>query len=51
MHYKLAPAQAQFHRKLLDCLSCCFTEVPSSPPIQNASKNAAASLSCSLKFF
>jgi ArsR family transcriptional regulator len=28
MHYSLAPAKSQFHQKLLECLSCCFTDVP-----------------------
>ena len=29
MYYRLAPARNDFHRKLLDCLACCFsTEVP-----------------------
>jgi ArsR family transcriptional regulator len=27
-HYALAPAQAPFHAKLLECLACCFQEVP-----------------------
>lgn len=28
MHYRLAPARNQFHAKLLDCLVCCFDDVP-----------------------
>jgi ArsR family transcriptional regulator len=28
MHYELAPARNDFHRKLLECLSCCFGNVP-----------------------
>lgn len=28
MYYELAPAKNAFHRKLLECLSCCFTDVP-----------------------
>ena len=28
-HYSLAPARNEFHRKLLDCLNCCFGDVPS----------------------
>lgn len=28
MHYKLAPATNAFHRKLMECLSCCFADVP-----------------------
>ena len=27
-YYRLAPARNAFHRKLLDCLQCCFGEVP-----------------------
>src|SRR5688500_256294 len=28
MHYSLAPARSVFHQKLLDCLACCFADVP-----------------------
>jgi ArsR family transcriptional regulator len=28
MHYRLAPARSVFHQKLLDCLACCFADVP-----------------------
>jgi ArsR family transcriptional regulator len=27
-YYELAPAKDGFHAKLLDCLSCCFQDVP-----------------------
>lgn len=27
-YYSLAPADAPFHQKLLECLACCFREVP-----------------------
>jgi ArsR family transcriptional regulator len=27
-HYRLAPARGAFHRKLLECLGCCFKDVP-----------------------
>jgi ArsR family transcriptional regulator len=27
-HYRLAPAANPFHEKLLECLGCCFEEVP-----------------------
>lgn len=27
-HYSLAPAQSDFHRKLLECLANCFGDVP-----------------------
>jgi ArsR family transcriptional regulator len=28
MYYELAPARNPFHRKLMECLACCFTDVP-----------------------
>lgn len=28
MYYELAPARTAFHKKLLECVSCCFTDVP-----------------------
>jgi ArsR family transcriptional regulator len=28
MYYKLAPARSQFHEKLMECLSCCFADLP-----------------------
>ena len=28
IHYSLAPAKSEFHRRLLDCATCCFDEVP-----------------------
>ena len=28
MHDRLAPATSAFHGKLLECLACCFTDVP-----------------------
>lgn len=28
MHYYLAPANHAFHKNLLHCLDCCFTDVP-----------------------
>jgi ArsR family transcriptional regulator len=27
-YYSLAPAVAPFHQKLLECLACCFSDVP-----------------------
>lgn len=27
-YYRLAPAKDTFHKKLLDCLACCFQDVP-----------------------
>jgi ArsR family transcriptional regulator len=29
MIYALAPARGAFHEKILECLGCCFDEVPS----------------------
>jgi ArsR family transcriptional regulator len=28
VYYSLAPAESAFHRKLFECLGCCFGEVP-----------------------
>lgn len=28
MYYTLAPAKNSFHQKLMECLSCCFQDVP-----------------------
>lgn len=28
IHYSLAPARGAFHEKLLECLHCCFQDVP-----------------------
>ncbi|HEY8750356.1 MAG TPA: metalloregulator ArsR/SmtB family transcription factor [Tepidisphaeraceae bacterium] len=28
MYYALAPAKSAFHRKLMECLACCFNDVP-----------------------
>src|SRR4051812_2762851 len=28
MHYALAPASGAFHAKLMECLGCCFQDVP-----------------------
>jgi ArsR family transcriptional regulator len=27
-YYRLAPAVTPFHRKLIECLGCCFSDVP-----------------------
>jgi ArsR family transcriptional regulator len=27
-YYCLAPAESPFHQKLLECLACCFSDVP-----------------------
>jgi ArsR family transcriptional regulator, arsenate/arsenite/antimonite-responsive transcriptional repressor len=28
MFYALAPAKSEFHQRLLDCLNCCFRDIP-----------------------
>lgn len=28
MYYSIAPAKSELHRKLLDCLTACFSDVP-----------------------
>jgi ArsR family transcriptional regulator len=28
MYYELAPAKNTFHKKLIECLACCFSDVP-----------------------
>ena len=28
IHYKLSAPKTTFHKKLLDCLACCFQDVP-----------------------
>ena len=28
MHYRLLPAKGKFHAKILECLSCCLSQVP-----------------------
>jgi ArsR family transcriptional regulator len=28
MHYSLAPIKGEFHQKLIECLGCCFSDVP-----------------------
>ena len=28
MHYRLLPPRSEFHAKLLECLACCFGELP-----------------------
>lgn len=28
MHYSLIPAKSEFHKSLLNCLTCCFQSVP-----------------------
>ena len=28
MYYKLAPGRTAVHKKLLECLNCCFSDIP-----------------------
>jgi ArsR family transcriptional regulator len=42
-YYRLAPARTAFHQKLLDCLSCCFDDVPE---LAKDSKRLARAKSC-----
>ncbi len=28
MYYSLAPVNGEFHQKLIECLGCCFSDVP-----------------------
>lgn len=28
IYYSLSPARSSFHRRLLECLECCFSEIP-----------------------
>jgi ArsR family transcriptional regulator len=39
MHYKLTSPQTPFHKKLIDCLGCCFQEVPQLAKDRKALKN------------
>jgi ArsR family transcriptional regulator len=43
MYYELAPAKSDFQRKLLECLTCCFTDVPElARDVKTLGKNAGA---------
>lgn len=42
-HYSLAPARNPFHEKLLDCLACCFQDVPE---LAKDAKRLAARVHC-----
>ncbi len=42
-YYRLAPARNAFHQKLLDCLGCCFRDVPE---LADDGKRLAARLKC-----
>jgi ArsR family transcriptional regulator len=43
-YYCLAPARNDFHEKLLDCLACCFQDVPELA--KDARRLAARGTSC-----
>jgi ArsR family transcriptional regulator len=45
-HYSLAPAKTAFHRKLLECLGKCFTEVPELQADQARAAKIRASGGC-----
>jgi ArsR family transcriptional regulator, arsenate/arsenite/antimonite-responsive transcriptional repressor len=42
-YYRLAPPTNKFHRTLLDCLGCCFQEVPE---LARDAKNLARHKAC-----
>jgi ArsR family transcriptional regulator, arsenate/arsenite/antimonite-responsive transcriptional repressor len=42
-YYNLAPARNAFHAKLLDCLACCFQDVPE---LAKDAKRLAARIHC-----
>ena len=47
MYYTLAPAQNQFHQKLMECLSCCFQDVPAlAKDAKRLGKNCETASSC-----
>jgi ArsR family transcriptional regulator len=45
-YYSLAPAQTPFHQKLLECLACCFEEVPEIQKDQIRAKKVRAKGGC-----
>jgi ArsR family transcriptional regulator, arsenate/arsenite/antimonite-responsive transcriptional repressor len=45
-YYSLAPAKGTFHQKLLECLKCCFAEVPEIEGDQNRAKLVRAEGGC-----
>jgi ArsR family transcriptional regulator len=45
-YYSLAPAAHPFHRKLLECLACCFAEVPEIRADQARAKQVRKSGGC-----
>jgi len=45
-YYSLAPAAEPFHVKLLECLACCFSEVPEIRADQERARNVRAAGGC-----
>jgi ArsR family transcriptional regulator, arsenate/arsenite/antimonite-responsive transcriptional repressor len=45
-YYSLAIAQAPFHQKLLECLACCFQEVPEIQKDQGRAKKVREQGGC-----
>jgi hypothetical protein len=47
MYYTLAPAKNAFHQKLMECLSCCFQDVPAlAKDAKRLGKNCEEPSSC-----
>jgi ArsR family transcriptional regulator, arsenate/arsenite/antimonite-responsive transcriptional repressor len=47
MYYTLAPAKNSFHQKLMECLSCCFQDVPAlANDAKRLSRSAKETSSC-----
>ena len=46
IYYTLAPAQAPFHQKLLECLACCFGEAPELQADQERAKRVRGAGGC-----
>ena len=45
-YYSLAPAEEPFHVKLLECLACCFAEVPEIRADQERARRVRAAGGC-----
>ena len=45
-YYSLAPARLPFHAKLLECLACCFNEVPEIQADQERARQVRESGGC-----
>jgi ArsR family transcriptional regulator len=45
-YYSLAPATQPFHQKMLECLACCFSEVPEIQADQARARELRASGGC-----